>query len=98
MRRIIATDWNTLAVKELFSAAQSFSTKGAWSMKKIFIVSLAIFAVSTSGALAAKKSAKPKAPAATAANAGPAGPMIGQVSDADRALFKKSQRESGMKK
>jgi len=68
-------------------------------MKKILIVSLAIFAVSTSGALAAKKSAKPKAPAAaTAANAGPAGPMIGQVSDADRALFKKSQRESGVKK
>jgi len=68
-------------------------------MKKILIVSLAIFAVSTSGALA-KKSAKPKAPAAaTAANAGPAGsPMIGQVSDADRALFKKSQRESGLKK
>ena len=69
-------------------------------MKKILIVSLAIFAVSTSGALA-KKSAKPKAPAAaTAANAGPAGSpmMIGQVSDADRALYKKSQRESGMKK
>ena len=66
-------------------------------MKKILVVSLAIFAVSTSGALA-KKSAKPKAPAA-AANVGSAGPlMIGQVSDADRALYKKSQRESGMKK
>jgi hypothetical protein len=48
----------------------------------------------------AKKSAKPKAPAAAAtANAGPAGPpMIGQVSDADRALYNKSQRESGLKK
>ena len=68
-------------------------------MKKILVVSLAIFAVSTSGALA-KKSAKPKAPAAaTTASAGSAGPlMIGQVSDADRALYKKSQRESGMKK
>ena len=68
-------------------------------MKKILVVSLAIFAVSTSGALA-KKSAKPKAPAAAAtASAGPASPlMIGQVSDADRALYKKSQRESGMKK
>jgi hypothetical protein len=68
-------------------------------MKKILVVSLAIFAVSTSGALA-KKSAKPKAPAAAStANAGPAGPpMIGQVSDADRALYKKSQRESGLKK
>ena len=68
-------------------------------MKKILVVSLAIFAVSTSGALA-KKSAKPKAPAAAAtATAGPAGPlMIGQVSDADRALYNKSQRESGLKK
>ena len=69
-------------------------------MKKILVVSLAIFAVSTSGALA-KKSAKPKAPAAAAAtaSAGSATPfMIGQVSDADRALYKKSQRESGMKK
>ena len=68
-------------------------------MKKILVVSLAVFAVSTSGALA-KKSAKPKAPAAVVtANSGSASPlMIGQVSDADRALYKKSQRESGMKK
>jgi hypothetical protein len=68
-------------------------------VKKILVVSLAIFAVSTSGVLA-KKGAKPKAPAAAStANAGPAGPpMIGQVSDADRALYKKSQRESGLKK
>jgi hypothetical protein len=68
-------------------------------MKKILVVSLAIFAVSTSGALA-KKSAKPRAPAAaTTANAGLAGPpMIAQVSDSDRALYKKSQRESGMMK
>ena len=69
-------------------------------MKKILVVGLAIFAVSTSGALA-KKSAKPKAPAAAAtatANAGSTGPlMIGQVSETDRALYKKSQRESGMK-
>jgi hypothetical protein len=33
-------------------------------MKKIILVGLAIFAVSTSGALAAKKTTKPKAPAA----------------------------------
>ena len=68
-------------------------------MKKILVVSLAIFAVSTSGALA-KKNAKPKAPpAAATATAGSAGPpMIGKVSDADRALYQKSQRESGMKK
>lgn len=68
-------------------------------MKKIIPVGLAILAVSTSGALAAKKTMKPKAPAtaaATATNAAP--PMLGQVSAADRALYEKSQRESGMKK
>jgi hypothetical protein len=70
-------------------------------MKKIILVGLAIFAVSTSGALAAKKMTKPKAPAAAAATAntvGAAPPMLGQVSAADRALYEKSQRESGMKK
>ena len=72
-------------------------------MKKIILVGLAIFAVSTSGALAAKKTAKPKAPAAAAAttttNTGGAAPlMMGQVSAADRELYAKSQRESGMKK
>jgi hypothetical protein len=51
--------------------------------------------------LAAKKMAKPKAPAAAATTtntAGAAPPMLGQVSAADRALYEKSQRESGMKK
>ena len=73
-------------------------------MKKIILVGLAIFAVSTSGALAAKKTTKPKAPAAAAAaatttNTGGAAPlMLGQVSAADRALYEKNQRESGMKK
>jgi hypothetical protein len=72
-------------------------------MKKIILVGLAIFAVSTSGALAAKKTAKPKAPAAatttTTTNTGGAAPlMMGQVSAADRELYAKSQRESGMKK
>ena len=69
-------------------------------MKKIVLIGLAIFAVSTSGALAAKKATKPKAPAAaTTANTGGAAPvMLGQVSAADRALYEKSQRESGMKK
>jgi hypothetical protein len=65
------------------------------------LVGLAIFAVSTSGALAAKKTTKPKAPAAAAAattTVGAAPPMLGQVSAADRALYEKSQRESGMKK
>jgi hypothetical protein len=70
-------------------------------MKKIILVGLAILAVSTSGALAAKKTTKPKAPAAAAAattTVGAAPPMLGQVSAADRALYEKSQRESGMKK
>jgi hypothetical protein len=61
-------------------------------MKKIAIVSLAIFAVSTSAALAAKKQkAAAAAPAATAA------PMI-KPTAADMALYKKSQAESGMAK
>jgi hypothetical protein len=69
-------------------------------MKKIVLVGLAILAVSTSGALAAKKGTKPKAPAAaTTTNTGGAAPlMMGQVSAADRELYEKSQRESGMKK
>ena len=68
-------------------------------MKKTLLVGLAILAVSTSGALAAKKGAKMAPPAAAPAMA-PIGPpmMFGQVSDADRALYAKSQYESGMKK
>ncbi len=62
-------------------------------MKKIIVVGLAIFAVSTSGALA-KGKAKPK----EAAAASPTMPMMGQASAADLALYKKSQVESGMKK
>jgi hypothetical protein len=69
-------------------------------MNKTVLVSLAILAISTSGALAAKKGGKPQATAAAAtANTGPAAqPTLGQVSAADRALYAKSQRESGMKK
>jgi hypothetical protein len=69
-------------------------------MKKTVLVGLAILAVSTSGALAAKKTTKPKAAAAaTTTNTGGAAPvMLGQVSASDRALYEKSQRESGMKK
>jgi hypothetical protein len=85
------------------AGASFFQVKGELSMKKIILVGLAIFAVSTSGALAAKKTTKPKAPAAAAAatttNTGGAAPlMLGQVSAADRALYEKNQRESGMKK
>jgi hypothetical protein len=61
-------------------------------MKKIILVGFAILAVSTSGALA-KKATKPKATAATATamTTGPAAPvMFGQVSAADRAMYKKN--------
>jgi hypothetical protein len=62
-------------------------------MKKIIVIGLAILAVSTSAALAAKK---PKAAAAAAAPA--ASPMmIGQVSAADKAMYMKNKRDSGMK-
>lgn len=63
-------------------------------MKKIILVGLAIFAVSTSSALAAKKQ---KAAAAAPAAASTM-PMIGQPKAADIALYKKSQVESGMAK
>ena len=63
-------------------------------MKKIIVVSLAIFAVSTSSALAAKKQ---KAAAAAPAAASTM-PMIGQPTAAEMALYKKSQAESGMAK
>lgn len=82
-------------------AAVLFQIEGELSMKKAIFVGLAILAVSTSGALA-KKASKPKAPAAaTATTTTPTGPapfMMGQVSAADRELYAKSQRESGMKK
>ena len=77
-------------------------------MKKTVIVGFAILAVSTSAALAKGKGhAKPKAAAAATTtgsavpfmtNTGGTGPFIGQVSAADRELYQKSQRESGMKK
>jgi hypothetical protein len=69
-------------------------------MKKTIIVGFAILAVSTSAALAkAKGHAKPKADAAaTTTGSGSTGPFMGQVSAADRELYQKSLRESGMKK
>jgi hypothetical protein len=76
-----------------------FSKSREQSMKKIILVGLAIFAVSTSGALA-KKAAKPKATAAaaTTTTVAAAPVMLGQVSAADRALYKKNLHDSGMKK
>jgi hypothetical protein len=66
------------------------------SMMKITLVGLAILAVAISPALA-KGKAKPKA-AAAATSTAVAMPVIGQVSAADRALYKKNMHDSGMKK
>ena len=64
-------------------------------MKKI-LVGVAILAVSTSAAFAAKKAhhaMKPKAAAAA-----PASPMLAaNVSAADKALYKKNKHDSGIK-
>jgi hypothetical protein len=65
-------------------------------MKKIILVGLAILAVSTSAALAKSHAKKPKAAAAAMTTAS-AGPLMGQVSDADRALYKKNKHDSGVK-
>ena len=65
-------------------------------MKKIILVGLAIFAVSTSAALAKSQAKKPKAGAAATSTASP-GPFMGQVSAADRALYMKNKHDSGVK-
>lgn len=64
-------------------------------MKQITLVGLAVLAVFISPALG-KGKAKPK-PAAAATSTVMAMPVIGQVSAADKALYKKSKRESGVK-
>ena len=58
-------------------------------MKKIIVIGLAIFAVSTSAALAKSKMKKPKAPAAAASTA-VTDPLMARVSAADKALYKKT--------
>jgi hypothetical protein len=64
---------------------------------KSILVGLAILAVSTSGALAAKKMAKPKAAAAAATTN--QGPFMGApTSAADMKMYKKNQHDSGMDK
>ncbi len=62
-------------------------------MKKNIVIGLAILALSTSGALAAKKH-KAAAPAAPAASS--SGPMM-QTSAADKAMYMKNKHDSGMK-
>jgi hypothetical protein len=63
-------------------------------MKKIILVGLAVFAVSTSGALA-KKTTKPKAAATAATTTGPG--LMMQPSAADKALYMKNKHDSGVK-
>ena len=71
-------------------------------MKRNILIGLAILAVSTSAGFAAHRphhghAMKPKAPA-TATNPGGASPLLGgQISAADRALYLKNQRDSGIK-
>jgi hypothetical protein len=62
-------------------------------MKKIIVVGFAILAVSTSGALA-KNKAKPKEAAVAAT---PINPLLSNVSAADKDLYKKNKRDSGLK-
>ena len=65
-------------------------------MKKIIVIGLATVALSTSPALAKKHMAKPKAPAAAATAPAP-GPMMGQPSAADKEMYMKNKRDSGIK-
>ena len=65
-------------------------------MKKLILVGVAILAVSTSAALAKSHAKKPKAEAA-ATSTGSTGPLMGQISDADRALYVKNKHDSGVK-
>jgi hypothetical protein len=62
-------------------------------MKKIIVVGFAILAVSTSGALA-KGKAKPKEAAAATTTTSP---LLSNVSAADKDLYKKNKRDSGVK-
>jgi hypothetical protein len=70
---------------------------------KAIVVGLAILAVSTSAALAAKKTHHAMKPKETAAAATPGAPnpnlvVPGGVSAADKALYAKNLHDSGMKK
>jgi hypothetical protein len=79
-----------------FIVRVSLSKSTELSMKKVILVGFAILAVSTSSALAQKAKPKAAATAATAATGGPA-PFL-QTSAKDMELYKKNQRDSGIKK
>jgi hypothetical protein len=66
-------------------------------VNKAIIVSLAILGLSTSAALAAKTHHAKKPNAAPAASTYPAETHLFQVSDADKKLYAKNKRESGVK-
>ena len=71
-------------------------SQGELIVKKNILIGLAILALSAPAAFAAKHHAmKPKA--AAAATTSP-GPMMGNVSAADKAMYKKNMHNSGMKK
>jgi hypothetical protein len=75
-----------------------FPPERSLSMNKAVIVSVAILGLSTSVALAAKtRHAKPAAAPAASAPAPAPETHIFQVSDADKKLYAKNKRESGMK-
>ena len=59
-------------------------------MKKIFVVGLAIVAMSAAAPVSAKKMKKEAAPAASPM-------MMGNTSAADKAMWKKNQHDSGVK-
>jgi hypothetical protein len=65
-------------------------------VKKNILIAVAVLALSAPAAFAAKHHAmKPKAEAAPAASSGP---MMGGVTAADKAMYKKNMHDSGMKK
>jgi hypothetical protein len=64
-------------------------------MNKAIIVSLAVLGLSTSAALAAKHHAKKPAEAPVASAPAPTNMFV--VSDADKALYSRNKRESGIK-
>ena len=72
----------------------SFQVQGELIVKKNILIGLAILALSAPAAFAAKHHAmKPKADAPAASS----GPMMGGVTAADKAMYKKNMHDSGMK-
>jgi hypothetical protein len=79
------------------AAAAPFPREEFERMNKAIIVSLAILGLSTSAALAANTHHAKKPAAAPAATTYPAETHLFQVSDADKQLYAKNKRESGVK-